>query len=59
MNVVWENNYRSYTKNNLLPSTSELTNKFINSVKCACQHYHIDLEQQKKKAKSDACNKQL
>ena len=46
-------------KNSLLPSTSELTNKFIRSVKCACQHYHIDLEQQKKKAKSDACNEQL
>ena len=28
-------------------------------VKCACQHYHIDLEQQKKKAKSDAINDEI
>lgn len=26
---------------------------------CGPQHYHIDFEQQKKKAKSDACNQQL
>ena len=46
-------------KNKLLPSTIELTIKLINSVKCAHQRYHIDLEQQKKKANSDACNQQL
>ena len=46
-------------KNSLLPSTIELTNKLIKSVKCAHQRYHIDLEQQKKRAKSDACNQQL
>ena len=46
-------------KNSLLPSTIELTNKLIKSVKCAHQRYHIDLEQQKKRAKSDACNEQL
>ena len=46
-------------KNSLLPSTTELTNKFIKCVKCACQCYHIDLGQQKKKAKLDACNQQL
>ena len=43
-------------KISLLPSTIELTNNFIKSVKCARQQYHIDLEQQKKKAKLDACN---
>ena len=43
-------------KNSLLPSTIELTKKFIKSVKCARQCYHIDFEQQKKKTKSDACN---
>ena len=46
-------------KNSLLPSTIELTNKFIKSVKCTCQRYHIHLEQQRKKAKSDARNQQL
>ena len=46
-------------KNKLLPSTIELTIKLIKSVKCARQRYHIDLEQQKKKANSDACNQQL
>ena len=43
----------AHTLNSLLPSTVELTNKFIKSVKCACQR---DLGQQKKKAKSDPWN---
>ena len=46
-------------KNSLQPSTIELTNKFIKSLKCARQRHHIDLEQQKKKAKLHACNQQL
>ena len=46
-------------KKGLLSSTIELTNKFIKSVKCARQRYHVDLELQKKKAKLDACNQQL
>jgi len=46
-------------KKNLLPSTIELTNKFIKSVKCAHQRYHFDLEEQRKKAKSDLRNQQL
>ena len=46
-------------QNSLLPSTIELANKFIKSVKWAHQRYNIDLEKQKKKAKSDACNQQL
>ena len=50
---------RSYAKNSFLSSTIELTNKFIKSVKCVCQCYHIDLEQQKKKAKLDAYTQQL
>ena len=43
-------------KNSLLPSIIELTNKFIKSVKCVCQCYHFDLEEQRKKAKSDLRN---
>ena len=46
-------------KKSLLPSTIDPTNKFIKSVKCARQRYHIDLEQKKKKAKSDVCNQQF
>ena len=46
-------------QNSLPPSTIELTNKFIKSVKCTRQRYHIDLEQKKKKSKSDVCNQQL
>ena len=46
-------------KNILLPSTIELTNKFIKSVKCARQRHHFDLEEQRKKAKSDLRNQQL
>ena len=46
-------------KNSLLPSTIELTNNFIKSVKCTCQCCHIDLEQQKKRAKSDVCSQWL
>ena len=46
-------------KNSLLPSTIELTNKLIKSVKCAHQRYHFDLEEQRKKAKSDLRNQQL
>ena len=46
-------------KNSLLPSTIELTNRFIKSVKCARQRYHIYLERQKKKKNSDVCNQQL
>ena len=46
-------------KNSLLPSTIELTNKFLKSVKCARQLYHFDLEEQRKKAKSDLRNHQL
>ena len=53
------NYYRTYANNSLLPSTIELTNKFIKSVKYIHRRYHIDLEQQKKKAKSDTCNQQL
>ena len=37
-------------KNSLLLSTIELTNKFIKSMECACQCYHFDLEEQRKKA---------
>ena len=43
----------------LVKSSIELTNKCIKSVNCGPQRYHIDFEQQKKKAKSDACNQQL
>ena len=46
-------------QNSLIPSTVELANKFIKSVKWAHQRYNTDLEKQKKKAKSDACNQQL
>ena len=46
-------------KNCLVKSSIELTNKCIKSVNCGPQRYHIDFEQQKKKAKSDACNQQL
>ena len=46
-------------KNSLLPSTIELTNKLIKSVKCARQRHHFDLEEQRKKAKSDLRNQQL
>ena len=46
-------------KNCLVKSSIELTNKCIKSVNCGHQRYHIDFEQQKKKAKSDACNQQL
>ena len=38
-------------KNNLLPSTIELTNKLIRSVNVVCQQYQLDLEQKKKNAK--------
>ena len=38
-------------KNNLLPSTIELTNKLIRSVNVACKQYQLDLEQKKKNAK--------
>ena len=55
-----ENDYGTYAKKkSLLPSTFALTTEFIKPVKCARQRYHIDLEQQKKKVKSDACNQQL
>ena len=46
-------------KNSLLPSTIALTNKFIKSVKFARQRFHFDLEEQRKKAKSDLSNRQL
>ena len=46
-------------KNNLLPSTIELTNKLIRSVKTARQRYQLDPEQQKKNAKHDEGNQHL
>ena len=46
-------------KNKLLPSTIELTNKLIRSVKAAHQRDELDLEQQKKNAKQDESNQQL
>ena len=46
-------------KNCLVKSSIELKNKCIKSVNCGPQRYHIDFEQQKKKAKSDVCNQQL
>ena len=46
-------------KNNVSPSTIEITRKLARSVKAACQKYHLDLEEQKKNAKKNECNEQL
>ena len=46
-------------KNNVSPSTIEITRKLARFVKAARQKYHLDLEEQKKNAKKNECNQQL
>ena len=46
-------------KNNVSPSTIEITRKLARSVKAARQMYHLDLEEHKKNAKKNECNEQL
>ena len=46
-------------KNNVSPSTIEITRKLVRAVKAARQKYHLDLEEQKKNGKKNKCNEQL